>query len=69
MQPSAGARFARCLVGLCGSPKDRGATNVQLAKGDTVVWSYTVKKGRGEKNRQALAEAIARQLKADYFHK
>ena len=67
-QQSAGARFARCLVGLCGSTKDRGATNVQLAKGETVVWSYTVNKGRGEKNRQALAEAIAKQLKADYFH-
>jgi hypothetical protein len=66
MQQSAGARFARCLVGACGSTKDRGATKVQLAKGDTVVWSCTVK-GRGEKNRQALAESIARQLKADYF--
>ena len=61
---SAGARFARCLVGSCGDP---GPTTVQLMKGDTVVWSHTVKKGRGEKNRQALAEAIAKQLKADYF--
>jgi hypothetical protein len=66
---SGGARFVRCLVGSCASVKDRGATNVQLAKGDAVVWSYTVNKGRGEKNRQPLAEAIAQQLKADYFHK
>ena len=69
VQQSAGGRFARCLVGRCGSTKDRGATNVQLAKGETVVWSSTVTKGRGEKNRQALAEAIASQLKADYFQK
>ena len=49
--------------------KDRGATHVQLVKGDTVVWSYAVNKGRGEKNRQSLAEAIAKHLKADYFRK
>jgi hypothetical protein len=68
-QQSAGARFARCLVASCGSTKDRGTTHVQLVKGDTVVWSYSVNKGRGEKNRQSLAEAIASHLKADYFHK
>jgi hypothetical protein len=68
-QQSAAARFARCLVAACSSTKDRGATSVQLVKGDTVVWSYAVKKERSEKNRQALAEAIATQLKADYFHK
>jgi len=68
-QQSAASRFARCLVAACGSTKDRGATSVQLEKGDTVVWSYTVNKGRSEKNRQALAEAIAKQMKAEYFHK
>jgi hypothetical protein len=68
-QQSAVAKFARCLVASCASMKDRGATNVQLVKGDTVVWSYAVTKGRGEKNRQSLAEAIAKRLKADYFHK
>jgi hypothetical protein len=67
-QQSAGARFARCLVASCGGSKDRGATNVQLVKGETVVWSYAVNKGRGEKDRQSLAEAIAKHLKADYFH-
>jgi hypothetical protein len=69
VQQSAGARVARCLIGRCGSVKDRGAINIQLAKGETVVWSYTTSKDRGEKNRQALAEAIARQLKAEYFQK
>ena len=65
--PSGAARFVRCLVGSCAGPKEGGATSVQLTKGDTVVWSYPVNKGRGEKNRQSLAEAIAKQLKADYF--
>src|SRR3984957_18427396 len=32
--------------------KDRGTTTVQLVKGDTVVWSYALNKGRAEKNRQ-----------------
>lgn len=66
-QPSAGARLVRCLVAACGGLKDRGATSVQLEKGDAVLWSYTVNKGRAEKNRQAVAEAIAKQMKADYF--
>jgi hypothetical protein len=65
---SAGARFARCLIASCASVKEGGATSVQLVKGDTVVWSYSVNKDRGEKNRQSLAEAIAKHLKADYFH-
>jgi hypothetical protein len=65
---SAGVKLARCLVAACRGSKEQ-ATNVQLVKGDTVVWSYAVNKGREEKNRQSLAEAIAKQLKADYFHK
>ncbi len=68
-QQSAGARFARCLIASCTSVKEGGATSVQLVKGETVVWSYSVNKDRGEKNRQSLAEAIAKHLKADYFHK
>jgi len=28
-----------------------------------------VNKGRGQKNRQSLAEAIAKHLKSEYFHK
>lgn len=47
--------------------EDRGVTSVQLLKGDTVAWSYSVNKGRGQKNRQFLAEAIAKHLKSDYF--
>jgi len=35
----------------------------------TLVWSYSVNKGRGQKNRQSLAEAIAVHMKDEYFGK
>ena len=38
------------------------------AKGDAIVWSYAVNKGRGQKNRQALAEAIAKHMKDEVFN-
>ena len=34
-----------------------------------VAWSYSVNKGRGAKNRQSMAEAIAEHLKGDYLKK
>jgi hypothetical protein len=68
-QQSTGSKFARCLFAFCAGIEDRGSTSVQLLKGDTVAWSYSVNKGRGQKNRQSLAEAIAKHLKDEYFHK
>ena len=68
-QQSTGSKFARCLFAYCAGIEDSGSTTVQLIKGDTVVWSYSVNKGRGQKNRQSLAEAIAKHMKDDYFHK
>jgi len=65
---STGSKFARCLFAYCAGMEDRGATTVQVTKADAVVWSYSVNKGRGQKNRQALAEAVAKHLKSDYFH-
>jgi hypothetical protein len=65
---STGSKFARCMFAYCAGIEDRGATTVQVIKNDAVVWSYSVNKGRGQKNRQALAEAIAKHMKADYFH-
>jgi hypothetical protein len=66
---STGSKFARCLFAYCNGIEDRGSTSVQLLSGDTVVWSYSVNKGRGQKNRQALAEAVAKHLKDEYFKK
>ena len=40
---------------------------MQLIRHGEIVWLYAVNKGRGEKNRQSMAEAIAKHLKADYF--
>lgn len=68
-QQSTGSKFARCLFAYCAGIEDRGVTSVQLLQGDVVAWSYSVNKGRGQKNRQALAEAIAKHLKSEYFHK
>jgi len=68
-QQSTGSKVARCLFAYCAGIEDRGTTSVQLQKGDTVAWSYSVNKGRGQKNRQSLAEAIAKHLKDEYFRK
>lgn len=65
---SAGSKFARCMFAYCAGIEDSGSTTVQLVKSDTIAWSYSVNKGRGKKNRQALAEAIAKHLKDEYFH-
>ncbi len=64
---STGSKVARCLFAYCNGIEDRGATSVQLLKGDSVVWSYSVNKGRGQNNRQSLAEAIAKHMKDEYF--
>jgi len=45
-------------------------TSVQLVDREgTVLWSYSVNKGRGAKNRQSIADAIAKHLKSEFFHK
>ena len=64
---STGSKVARCLFMYCGGIEDRGSTSVEVTKGDAVVWSYSVNKGRGQKNRQSLAEAIAKHFKSDYL--
>jgi hypothetical protein len=67
-QQSTGSKVARCLFAYCAGIEDRGSTTVQVVRGDRVEWSYSVNKGRGQKNRQSLAEAIAKHMKDDYFH-
>jgi hypothetical protein len=64
---STGSKFARCMFAYCAGIEDRGATTVQILSGDRVEWSYSVNKGRGQKNRQSLAEAIAKHMKDEYF--
>jgi len=62
-----GAKWVNCLFAYCAGNSDKGNTSVQLVKDGEIVWSYSVNKGRGEKNRQSMAEAIAKHLKNDYF--
>ena len=64
-----GSKVVKCLFASCAGTEDKASTSVQLTKGDAVVWSYSVNKGRGAKNRQSMAEAIAEHLKNDYLKK
>jgi len=64
-----GSKVVKCLFASCAGTEDKASTSVQLTKGDAVVWSYSVNKGRGAKNRQSMAEAIAEHLKGDYLKK
>jgi hypothetical protein len=62
-----GHKVLNCMFAYCGGNEDKGTATVQILKGDIVVWSYSVNKQRGQKNKQALAEAIAKHLKDDYL--
>src|SRR5262245_57941737 len=63
---STGHKVVNCLFASCGGNENKADTSVQLidSKG-AVAWSYSVNKGRGQKNRQSMAEAIAKHLNDD----
>lgn len=66
---STGAKWANCLFAYCAGNEDKGSVSVQVVDREGVVkWSYAVNKGRGEKNKQSLAEAIAKHLKDEFLH-
>lgn len=65
-----GSKVMKCLFAYCADINDKANTSVQLVNdAGAIVWSYAVNKGRGAKNRQSMAEAIAKHLKAEYFHR
>jgi hypothetical protein len=66
-QVSTGAKWANCLFAYCAGNADKASTSAQLVKDGAIVWSYSVNKGRGEKNRQSMAESIAKNLKKFSF--
>ena len=68
-QVGGGAKLVNCLFAYCAGNEDKGNTSVQLVQAGVIKWSYSVNKGRGEKNRQSMAEAIAKHLKSEFFHK
>ncbi len=66
-----GKRVVNCLFAYCAGNEDKASTSVTLTddKAGTIVWSYAVNKGRGTKNLQSMAEAIAKHLKDEYTSK
>jgi hypothetical protein len=58
-----GRKVVNCLFAYCGGNEDKASTSVTMVDSSgAVVWSYAVNKGRGSKNRQSMAEAIAKHL-------
>jgi hypothetical protein len=68
-QVGGGTKLVNCLFAYCAGNEDKGNTSVQLIEAGEIKWSYSVNKGRGEKNRQSMAEAIAKHLKSEFFKK
>jgi len=67
---STGSKVVSCLFAYCAGSSDKASTSVELVDAaQSVVWSYSVNKGRGEKNRQSMAEAIAKHLNDDFMKK
>jgi hypothetical protein len=65
-----GSKVVKCLFAYCADTQDKASTSVQLSDAEgRIVWSYSVNKGRGAKNRQSMAEAIASHLKDEYFRR
>lgn len=63
-----GSKVMKCLFAYCADIDDKASTSVQLVdKKGVIVWSYAVNKGRGAKNQQSMAEAIAKHLKDEFF--
>ena len=63
-----GSKVVKCLFAYCADTQDKASTSVQLVDSSgKIVWSYSVNKGRGAKNLQSMAEAIASHLKSEYF--
>lgn len=65
---STGSKVVSCLFAYCAGNEDKGSTSVQVVDAQgTVKWSYAVNKGRGQKNRQSLAEAVAKHFKDEFI--
>jgi hypothetical protein len=68
---SGAGKVARCLFAYCAGIQDSGDVSVQLIDAHTnvVAWGYNVAKQRAAKNRQSMAEAIAKHFKKDFLEK
>ena len=49
--------------------KAEGSVAQLIGRDETVLWSYSIAKARDARNRQSVAESIAKRLKSDFFRK
>ena len=66
---SGAGKIARCMFAYCAGIEDSGDVSVQLIQKQSqrVVWAYQVTKQRGARNRQSMAEAIAKHLEKEFL--
>ena len=66
---SGAGKIARCLFAYCAGIEDSGNVSVQLVdtRTKTIAWGYNVAKQRASKNRQSMAEAIAKHLNKEFL--
>jgi len=66
---SGAGKIARCLFAYCAGIEDSGNVSVQLVdtRTKTIAWGYNVTKQRASKNRQSMAEAIAKHLNKEFL--
>jgi hypothetical protein len=67
---SGASKIARCVFAYCAGIEDSGNVSVQLQEKSShrVAWAYEVAKQRtGARNRQSMAEAIAKHMKSEMF--
>jgi hypothetical protein len=70
-QESGASKVVRCLFAYCLGIEDSGNVSVQLVDNhiNAIVWGYNVAKQNGQRNRQSMAEAIAKHLNNDFLKK
>ena len=67
---STGSKVVSCLFAYCAGTEDKGSTSVQVVdQAGVVKWSYAVNKQRGGKNKQSMAEAVAKHFKDEFWSK
>lgn len=62
-------KLARCAFAYCIGIEDSGDVSARMIDRETgrVVWAYQVAKQRAARNRQSMAEAIAKHMRKDMF--
>ena len=63
------SKLARCAFAYCVGIEDSGEVTVELIdrENSRIVWAYEVAKQRAVRNRQSMAEAIAKHLRKEFF--